>query len=164
MSEIQANGPVAANIFVCHSLLNFYNTTPTDVYSGDCSATSWDFVGGHVVTIIGWGTDDEGKDYWLFANSWGPTWGDRGYGRIARGRDTAGIETWEITAVAMARSPQLRSNAPHHEQAGGHDDGQAEAQQQRQQSRSAAAASDIVPGPSVLVDCSCPSHGGGATI
>jgi hypothetical protein len=23
MSEIQANGPVAANIFVCHSLLNF---------------------------------------------------------------------------------------------------------------------------------------------
>jgi hypothetical protein len=31
------------------------NTTPTGIYSGSCSAASWDFVGGHVVTIIGSG-------------------------------------------------------------------------------------------------------------
>jgi hypothetical protein len=62
-----------------------------------------------------------------------------GYGRIARGQDTAGIETWEITAVAMARSPQLRRNAPHQQYH------QQESSQQQRNTRSAAA-SDIVPG------------------
>lgn len=41
--------------------------------------------GGHAIKILGWGNDD-GKDYWLCANSWGPNWGEKGFFRIAWGQ------------------------------------------------------------------------------
>ena len=49
--------------------------------------------GGHAIVIIGWGTDgSSGKDYWMVRNSWGPSWGDGGYFKIARGTNECGIE------------------------------------------------------------------------
>jgi C1A family cysteine protease len=46
----------------------------------------------HAVEIIGYGTDN-GIDYWNVRNSWGTTWGDKGYVKIARSDSTndAGI-------------------------------------------------------------------------
>lgn len=39
----------------------------------------------HLVQLVGYGTE-KGKDYWLIRNSWNPTWGERGYIRLARTR------------------------------------------------------------------------------
>lgn len=36
----------------------------------------------HAVTVIGYGTSDEGIKYWLVKNSWGTNWGDNGYMKI----------------------------------------------------------------------------------
>ena len=37
--------------------------------------TTGEFMGGHAIKIIGWGTDADSKlDYWLIANSWNPSW------------------------------------------------------------------------------------------
>ena len=44
----------------------------------------------HGVAIAGYGTD-KGNDYWIVRNSWGSMWGEKGYARIARGKNACGL-------------------------------------------------------------------------
>jgi len=47
----------------------------------------------HTVRIVGWGVDQNTKKpFWKVANSWGDTWGEKGYFRILRGTDECAIE------------------------------------------------------------------------
>ncbi|CAO2837285.1 unnamed protein product [Amaranthus hypochondriacus] len=45
----------------------------------------------HEITIIGYGTDQNGVDYWLAKNQWGTTWGENGFARLQRGLNVCGL-------------------------------------------------------------------------
>merc|ERR1712060_1034286 len=64
--------------------------------------------GGHAVKIVGWGVASGpfGKPvkYWTVANSWSPTWGEKGFFRILRGKNACGIEDMGPPYAGLAKA------------------------------------------------------------
>ncbi|KAG5545146.1 hypothetical protein RHGRI_017574 [Rhododendron griersonianum] len=77
-----ANQPVSVAVDGGDPDFQFYSG---GVFTGECG-TQLD----HAVAAIGYGTTDDGTEYWIIKNSWGTTWGEQGYMRIQR--DIAAIE------------------------------------------------------------------------
>jgi len=69
----------------------------------------------HGVLAVGYGTeidedvpDDDGKDYWLVKNSWGPDWGDAGYIKLARSEgDSMEMKGGKCGVLLMPSRPIL---------------------------------------------------------
>jgi cathepsin L len=71
-------GPISVGIYGAES----FQTYASGVYfEEDCN-----FRINHGVLVVGYGTED-GKDYWLVKNSWGTSWGEKGYIKMARNRN-----------------------------------------------------------------------------
>jgi KDEL-tailed cysteine endopeptidase len=45
----------------------------------------------HAITAVGYGADASGNQYYIVRNSWGASWGESGYIRIAAGKDGDGV-------------------------------------------------------------------------
>jgi len=80
--EIFNRGPVVAPVYVHDDFLVYEGGvyTPTRYsrpqYGADGNAML------QAVTVLGWGKAD-GAKYWIISNSWGTSWGEKGYARVA---------------------------------------------------------------------------------
>ncbi|KAE8665947.1 FH interacting protein 1 [Hibiscus syriacus] len=96
MAEVYKNGPVQVSFTVYEDFAHYKSGVYKHVTGGS--------LGGHSVKLIGWGTSDDGQDYWLLANEWNRSWGDDGYFKIVRGVDECGIESDAIAGVPSPKN------------------------------------------------------------
>ena len=91
--------------------------TAVGVNSGFSSSSGGVFAGcndssiNHGVVVVGYGTQD-GEDYWLVKNSWGPSWGDEGYIKMKRGVGMCGIGRYMVTISCEAGPAPATTSAP----------------------------------------------------
>jgi len=82
LQQALAKGPVSIAIDAAGMAIQLYFGGIISHFCG----TSLD----HGVLAVGYGTNDKGVDYWIVKNSWGASWGEKGFFRIKREMEKSG--------------------------------------------------------------------------
>uniref|UniRef100_A0ACD5TL50 Uncharacterized protein n=1 Tax=Avena sativa TaxID=4498 RepID=A0ACD5TL50_AVESA len=109
LKKAVAHQPVSVGIEAGGPEFQLYES---GVFTGRCG-TELD----HGVVAVGYGTTDDGKDYWIVRNSWGPSWGEGGYIRMERNVTAArtgkcGIAMMASYPVKTGPNPTPKPNPP----------------------------------------------------
>jgi len=75
MREIYNRGPISCGI----------DANPILKYQSGIARNRFSLLPDHVISIVGWGTDEKEGLYWIVRNSWGEYWGEQGFVRVASG-------------------------------------------------------------------------------
>ena len=92
LKEVAKVGPISVGIDASQPSFHLYKEGI--YYEKKCSSERLD----HGVLVVGYGEDKESDkehtEYWIVKNSWGSTWGMKGYVNMSRNRDNnCGIAT-----------------------------------------------------------------------
>lgn len=113
--EILINGPVVAPIMLVDDFLTYRSgvyremATATQLVNQDSQRQL------HAVKFIGWGTTPDKEAYWIIENSWGSSWGEQGFARIAAGdptkKQTSFIQEWTFAGTPASSKLGLLDSA-----------------------------------------------------
>jgi len=92
-SELMKYGPLAVAIVA---------TGPVQQYTGGIISGSCGGQIDHAVTLVGFG-EENGTKFWIVKNSWGESWGEKGYFRMERGVNQCLVATM-VTAAEVRNS------------------------------------------------------------
>ncbi|KAK4772335.1 hypothetical protein SAY86_014110 [Trapa natans] len=108
LKKAVAHQPVSVAIEASGRAFQLYES---GVFTGECGSQL-----DHGVVVVGYGTED-GVDYWMVRNSWGPDWGEEGY--IKMERNVKGYCSGKCGIAAMPSYPVKRSPNPRRSSAAG---------------------------------------------
>merc|ERR1711959_552196 len=84
MVDVVSKQPVSVAIQANHPDFQLYSG---GIFDDENCGTQLD----HGVLVAGYGSTDEGREYWIMKNSWGSMWGEEGFMRMAMGVKPSGI-------------------------------------------------------------------------
>jgi len=102
-ADIEQYGPIMVSMMVKEDFLDY----KSGIYTASSSARD---VGGHAVTLLGWGTEGN-TPYWIGENSWGSSWGMGGYFKIRRGTNEVKIEDYAVAGNVDGQTPSTNGGA-----------------------------------------------------
>lgn len=99
MEEIYKNGPIVVAINATPELYYyktgiFHSETIKKEGAEEKGVKPWEYTN-HAVVAVGWGEEyikEKLEKFWILKNSWGDSWGEKGYFRITRGVNMASVE------------------------------------------------------------------------
>lgn len=89
-----SKGPLAIGMFVGDNFRDVVEGiyTPEDDNEGDCPGIEETGIN-HAMNAVGYGVDETTEqEYWIIRNSWGETFAQGGYVKVARGVNACGVE------------------------------------------------------------------------
>eukprot|EP00747_Dinoflagellata_sp_TGD_P181880 gnl/TRDRNA2_/TRDRNA2_35879_c0_seq1.p1 gnl/TRDRNA2_/TRDRNA2_35879_c0~~gnl/TRDRNA2_/TRDRNA2_35879_c0_seq1.p1 ORF type:complete len:628 (+),score=65.80 gnl/TRDRNA2_/TRDRNA2_35879_c0_seq1:56-1939(+) len=99
--ELTQDGPLVISIEPWEDFVHYKGGVYKSL--GHMMHQEWEQVD-HAMLLIGFGTSDEGDDFWTIQNSWGEDWGEMGFLRMARGYDESACESSPVTARVIEES------------------------------------------------------------
>ncbi len=82
-TAIMTYGVVDAAVYVSTAFQNYSGGIFSDASTACNGSPCYNTTTNHAISLVGWGTDATYGDYWILRNSWGASWGESGYMRIA---------------------------------------------------------------------------------
>jgi cathepsin F len=93
---------IAAYLYKTGPLAITINASSLQYYQGGIYNVPYNYcpyAPDHGVVLVGYGVTNSGQKYWIVKNSWGSSWGEAGYFRIARGVGLCGVNQYVISAI-----------------------------------------------------------------